>query len=213
MPGEPTRRLTRDEARQQTCERLLDAAADEFKRLGYRGASLEAIAEAAGYTKGAIYSNFDTKADLLKALVDRHLEAELSVQARQFADKSLEEVIEELDDVFERQVLQDPRWIALELEFALEGMRDPEVRRRLVARSEDLRDQSGASIDRLLARAGRSSPFTGRELGVLFSAMATGLAFQLLLEPGTVDSQLLVRAARCLAGIEDPVKPGVDVGG
>ncbi|HKJ03474.1 MAG TPA: TetR/AcrR family transcriptional regulator [Longimicrobiales bacterium] len=203
---QPTRRLTRDEARRQTRERLLDAAADEFKRLGYNGASLEAIAEAAGYTKGAIYSNFDTKADLFKALVDRHMDAELAIQSRQFAGKSLEEVIEELDDVFERQVARDPRWVALELEFALAGMRDPEVRRRLVAGSEDLRDRSGATIDALLAEANGTASFTGRELGVLFSAMATGLALQQMLEPETVDPHLLVRASRCLAGIGDAAR-------
>jgi len=205
MAGEPTQRLTRDEARQQTRERLLDAAADVFKRLGDNGASLEAIAETAGYTKGAIYSNFDTKADLFKALVDRHMNAELAIQARQFAGKSLAQVIEELDVVFERQVGRDPQWIALEIEFALAGMRDPEVRRRLVAGSENLRDRAGASIDALLAKADGTPSFTGRELGVLFSAMATGLALQRMLEPETVDAHLLVRAARRLAGIEDPV--------
>ncbi|MGD8320975.1 MAG: TetR/AcrR family transcriptional regulator [Gemmatimonadota bacterium] len=199
---EPARRLTREEARQQTRERLLDAAADVFMRLGYNGASLEAVAETAGYTKGAIYSNFDTKADLLKALVDRHMDAELATQARQFAGKSLEEVVEELDDVFERQA-GDPHWVALEIELALAGMRDPEVRRRLVAGSEELRAKSGASIDALLAKADRAAPFTGRELSVLFSAMATGLALQRMLEPDTVDSRLLVRAVRRLMGIED----------
>jgi AcrR family transcriptional regulator len=55
------RRLTREQARQQTRERLLDSAAEVFKRLGYHGATLEAVAEAAGYTKGAVYSNFETK--------------------------------------------------------------------------------------------------------------------------------------------------------
>lgn len=203
-PGEseaPVHRLTRDEARQRTRERLLDAAAEVFKRLGYNGASLEAIAETAGYTKGAIYSNFETKADLFKALVDRHMAAELATQAEQFAGKSIEEVIGQLDQVFERQVGRDPQWAALEIEFALAGMRDPEVRRRLVSGSEELRDRSGASIDALLAKTGRTAPFTGRELSVLFSAMATGLALQWMLEPETVDSRLLIRAARCLAGI------------
>ncbi len=204
MPGEPRQRLTREEARQQTRERLLDAAADEFRRLGYNGASLEAIAEAAGYTKGAIYSNFDTKADLFKALLDRHMDAELTTQAQQFAGKSLEQVIEELDGVFRRQVEQDPEWMALELEFALAGIRDAEVRRRLVAGWQELWDKTGASIDRLLASGDRAPPFTGRELSMLFSALATGLGLQQRLEPGTVDPELLVRAVRRLVGIDEP---------
>ncbi|MCG6956706.1 MAG: TetR/AcrR family transcriptional regulator [Gemmatimonadetes bacterium] len=201
--GEPARRLTREEARRQTRERLLDAAGDVFKRLGYNGASLEAIAETAGYTKGAIYSNFETKADLFKALVDRHRDEEIATQSNQFAGKSLEEVLAELDEVFERQVGRDPDRFALQIELVLASMRDPEVRRRLVAGSEELRDKTGASFDALLAKAGRTAPFTGRELSVLFTAMATGLALQRMLEPETVDPKLLVRAARCLAGIED----------
>ncbi len=202
--GQPPQRLTRDETRRQTRERLLEAAAEAFRRHGYNGASLEAIAEAAGYTKGAIYSNFDTKADLFKALVERHMQEELAFQARQFAGKSLEQVLDQLDVVVQRQLERDPEWIALEIEFALAGMRDPEVRRRLVAGSEERRDMSGASMDALLAKANRTPSFTGRELGVLFTALATGLGLQQLLEPESVDPRLLVRAARCLAGIEDP---------
>ncbi|HKJ03128.1 MAG TPA: TetR/AcrR family transcriptional regulator [Longimicrobiales bacterium] len=204
VQGGSTQRLTRDEARLQTRERLLDAAADVFKRLGYNGASLEAIAEAAGYTKGAIYSNFDTKADLFKALVDRHMDAEIAAQSRQFAGKSLKQMVGELDEVFERQVERDPEWVALEIEFTLAGMRDPEVRERLVAGSEELRDRVGATFDRLLAQGNVEAAFTGRELGVLSNALATGLALQKLLEPDTVDPILLVRAVRRLAGVEDP---------
>ncbi len=195
------RRRTREETRRETRERLLDAAAEEFRRHGYGGASLDAIAASAGYTKGAIYSNFETKADLFRALVDRHQEEELAIQSAQFAGKSLHQVVEELDVLFERQVARDPEWLALEFEFALAGMRDAEVRRRLVSGSEEMRDRTGASMDRLLARTGHAAPFTGRELGVLFSALATGLALQEMLEPGTVHPKLLVRAGRVLAGI------------
>jgi len=71
MDPERAARLTRDERRAQTRERLLDAAAEVFNRLGYHGASLEAVAEAAGYTKGAVYSNFASKAELFVALAER----------------------------------------------------------------------------------------------------------------------------------------------
>ena len=69
-PNDPSR-LTRDERRAQTRERLLDAAAEVFNRLGYHGASLEAVADAAGYTKGAVYSNFASKSELFLALAER----------------------------------------------------------------------------------------------------------------------------------------------
>ena len=73
-------RLTRDERREETRDRLLDAAADVFNRLGYHGASLDAVAEAAGYTKGAVYSNFATKADLFLALLGRYASSRARAQ-------------------------------------------------------------------------------------------------------------------------------------
>ena len=201
MTGESAERLTREKARQQTRDRLLDAAAAVFRRLGYDGASLDEIAETAGYTKGAIYSNFDSKADLFKALVDRYREAERAVQTRQFAGQSLEQVLDKLDEVFERQVEADPGWIALQIEFMLVARRDPEVRRRILEGAEERRARIGASIDAALAKANRTAAFTGRELILLIKAIGTGLALQQMLEPEAVDARLFVRAARELAGM------------
>jgi AcrR family transcriptional regulator len=202
MTSQGGRRLTRAEARNQTRERLLDAAADVFKRLGYHGASLEAVAEAAGYTKGAVYSNFDTKADLFMALLDRYVEAEISGQEQQFAGQTLEEAIDSLDAIFDRQIMSDPLWTVLRMEFWLVASRDEEVRQRLVAEAEPYRQRAGEIIDAMLAREGRVAPFTGRELGILLNALATGLAIQIQHEPDAVDPKLLVRAARQLAGID-----------
>jgi AcrR family transcriptional regulator len=197
------RRLTRDEARQQTRERLLDAAADVFKRLGYHGASLEAVADAAGYSKGAVYSNFDTKADLFMALLDRYVEGEIAAQVEHFSAKTLDQVIDELDTIIERQITGDPLWAVLRMEFWLVASRDPEVRRRLVAKAEPYRQLAGEMIDDMLAREGRTAPFTGRDLGILLNALALGLAIQMQHEPDAFDWKLLARAARRLAGLDD----------
>ena len=200
--SEGGRRLTRAEARRQTRERLLDAAADVFKRVGYHGASLEAVAEAAGYTKGAVYSNFDTKADLFMALLDRYVEAEISGQEQAFAGQTLEEAIDSLDTIFERQIMTDPLWTVLRMEFWLVASRDPEVRRRLVAEAEPYRQRAGEIIDAMLAKDDRAAPFSGRELGIVLNALATGLALQIQHEPDAVDPKLLVRAARQLMGLD-----------
>lgn len=203
--GTPTdagrRRLTRVEARQQTRERLLDAAADVFKRLGYHGATLEAVAEAAGYTKGAVYSNFATKADLFMALLDRYVEGEITAQLEQFAGKTLEQVLDEIEVVFDRQVRSDPQWATLRMEFWLVADRDPEVRQRMVAKSEEYRDRAGAMIDAMLAAEGRTAPFTGRELGMLINALASGAALEIQHDPKAIDTALLVRGLRQLVGL------------
>ena len=63
-------RLTREESRLQTREKLMLAAAKMFAREGLGGASIDRIAEEAGYTKGAFYSNFDSKEDIFLQLIE-----------------------------------------------------------------------------------------------------------------------------------------------
>src|ERR1035438_2954546 len=63
------RRLTRAETRARTREQLLDAAAFVFARKGFAGASVEEIAESAGYSTGALYSNFESKEQLFLELL------------------------------------------------------------------------------------------------------------------------------------------------
>ncbi|HMN30494.1 MAG TPA: helix-turn-helix domain-containing protein, partial [Caldilineaceae bacterium] len=70
-------RLTRPQRQQQTRERLLDAAVEVFSRRGYHAASVEEISEAAGFSKGAVYSNFASKEELFLALLDRLFTREL----------------------------------------------------------------------------------------------------------------------------------------
>ena len=94
VTSEPSARLTREDRRAQTRERLLDAAADVFNRLGYHGASLEAVADAAGFTKGAVYSNFASKAELFAVLADRKgVAADLGTAREAFRAMSIDELI------------------------------------------------------------------------------------------------------------------------
>src|SRR6266540_2465049 len=82
------RRLRRDEQRHQTRAQLLDAAERVFAREGLRGASVAAIAAEAGYSHGAIYSNFDGKEDLSLMLVEERIDARLA-RVYQAADAAL----------------------------------------------------------------------------------------------------------------------------
>src|SRR5438552_10920354 len=78
----PAGRLTREQSRAQTRERLLRAAKGVFARSGFHGASVEEIASAAGYSTGALYSNFDGKEDLFLVLMER----EIDEHAREIAE-------------------------------------------------------------------------------------------------------------------------------
>jgi TetR/AcrR family transcriptional regulator, transcriptional repressor of aconitase len=69
----------RDEQRARTRADLLDAAARVFAAQGYHAASVDQVAEAAGYTKGAVYSNFSSKEELFLELLERHLDQAINV--------------------------------------------------------------------------------------------------------------------------------------
>ena len=71
-PGGARRRLTRAEAKERTRQRLLDSAARIFAEKGFGGATLEEIAESAGYSTGAMYANFDNKEQLFMEVVAAH---------------------------------------------------------------------------------------------------------------------------------------------
>src|SRR5207237_7478801 len=64
------KRLTRDEKKAQTRERLIDAASQVFARKGFAATSLDEVAETAGLTKGAVYSNFESKEDLVRSVLE-----------------------------------------------------------------------------------------------------------------------------------------------
>src|SRR5512141_975059 len=93
----PTRRLDRQAMKERTRERLLDAAAVVFARRGIEAASLDEVAEAAGYTKGAIYSNFSSKTELIAALMDRRITQQLAASEVDLEGVTLEQGLRALD--------------------------------------------------------------------------------------------------------------------
>jgi AcrR family transcriptional regulator len=199
---ERTQRLTRDERRAQTRERLLDAAADVFNRLGYHGASLEAVAEAAGYTKGAVYSNFASKAELLAALAERRgAGGTLEPTWQAFVEMPIGDFIDGMGEMLRGQAARDESWDVLTIELWLAAMRDPPLRAVVSHDYRQMREDFGPVIERKLAEEGIATPFTAAELGSLVSAMGSGLILQYYLEPGAVDPELLPRALRRLLGL------------
>src|SRR6202048_5474028 len=82
------KRLSREDSRDRTTQRLLDAAQKLIAKKGLSAASVEDIAEEAGYTRGAFYSNFSSKGDLFIELLRRDHEA-TNAQLRALRDDSL----------------------------------------------------------------------------------------------------------------------------
>src|SRR2546422_4324449 len=123
----PEERLTREEKKARTRERLLEAAGRVFARDGFVAASIDAVAEEAGLTKGAVYSNFASKEDLFLALIDVHLnERALQVPEQVDPDQSFQEQAEQSARLF-MDLLENQRdWYLLDLEAASYAARNPE---------------------------------------------------------------------------------------
>lgn len=197
-------RLTRTESRQRTRERLLDAAADVFNRLGYHGASLEAVAEAAGYTKGAVYSNFATKGELFLALCQRGSGMRGDVLRTLLREHPLDEFIELLTDALAAQVTSEREFDLLQIEFWLAAMRDPALRDVLATAGRSARAEIAAELKSKLASESRTAPFTSEDLVTLVTALANGVLLQYYVDPASVSPDLLARAVRRLLGIGEP---------
>src|ERR1700712_996288 len=95
------KRLSREDSREQTTQRLLDAAQKLIARKGLDAASVENIAAAAGYSRGAFYSNFSSKDDLFIELLRRdHQKATAELNALRTSDLSIDEVQERARDCY-----------------------------------------------------------------------------------------------------------------
>jgi AcrR family transcriptional regulator len=196
----PSHRLSRDQRRTQTRDRLIDAAVEVFNRLGYFGASLEAVADAAGYTKGAVYSNFATKADLVGGVWAGPLGARAAVSEALLRERSLGDFIDLMGGLLADQAANEASYDLLTVEFWLAAMRDPALRAELAEGYRSMRGSLAPVIEGGLAADGVRSDFDGSELATLVSAIGTGILLQYYLEPGAVDPELLSRALRALFG-------------
>ncbi len=170
-------RLTRAESKALTRQRLLDAAGDLVAAKGIAATPLEEIAEAAGYTIGAIYSNFGSKEGLILALLEEHMSAGMAELAHVFDEAEGDERTrgEALSRYFEGLAAAHERWWLLSNEVWLYAMRHPEARARLVQPLE-LCDQSIARlVERLFAEQGLESPMPPGQLAVVVDGLADGM--------------------------------------
>lgn len=197
------KRLTRAESKARTRERLLDAAARTFAHKGYAGASVEEIAQSAGYSIGALYSNFGGKQDLFLELMSSRASRRRAMVAEILqADDDPAEAIAQL---LERTGSPDPDLMALRAEFWLYAVRNPEAMGALTAQRREqidaLVEVISAAMSRLNVPAGVSAP----AVATVALAMFQGLMRQRRIDPERVSGELLTQGLRWLfAGLKEP---------
>jgi len=185
--------LTPERRRAMTRRHLLDAAAIVFARDGFHGSTLDEVAATAGFTKGAVYSNFKSKDDLFVELLDERTDREFAI----FADV-LEAGSREQTEQFPRVrdlilsmnvMFWDDAWNTLYLEFVLYARRNPEAQAKLRATARRSREFVQALIEHEYAAIGVSPKYPTRELAEISLALFSGLGIDRLIDPSAITEQ------------------------
>ena len=179
------RRLSRSEAQALTRRRVLEAAADVFGEKGFRAASLTDVADRAGYTIGAVYSNFASKDELFRALMRERIRMAETGLAAAFADDafrgassgaSVEDRIErELDQMAAAEDAVPPQWWRLLYEYRAYAAADPAASAELSNMDRRCREIIAGHIERFVAGVGLVLPVPAIEAAELNMALTDGL--------------------------------------
>lgn len=180
----PRKRLTREESREQTRQRLLEAAAAVIVKKGFAGASVEDVAGHAGYTRGAFYSNFKSKTDLFIELLKRdHGQVQEDLQQLLDADLSNEDLQKQLAQ-FYGQCYRDRGSYVLWAEARLHAVRDAKFRQRMNTLCLEKRDMIASFITQFCQRMGTRLPAPADDLAFAMMALIDGMLYFNMSMPG-----------------------------
>ena len=201
-------RLTRAEKKAETRSRLLEAAAEVFAERGMQGASIDEVAERAGFTKGAFYASFESKEQLFLAMLDdrfaKHLEEIDRVLA---SDEEPEDQARAGAANFVDLLSSDPEWERLFFEFSAHASRNEAFRAELVARRRELQERMAERYRRRAEELGVEPPVPMEEIARMTFAMADGIALQKLLDPDSVpDDMYPTMLATFFAGVRAAIE-------
>jgi AcrR family transcriptional regulator len=190
MPLEP---LTQERRRQLTREHLLAAAAQVFAERGFHGATLDEVARVAGFSKGAVYSNFESKDDLFLALFRAGYEHEMArlVATLEASDVPPADRLSDFVSLIQDESRESPTSPLLHLEFWLYAARNPEARARLAA-IDDEAVAASANLLRTLREEEDMEPLEDPErVARVIEVLFRGISLLRIMQPEVVDDRLL----------------------
>lgn len=164
---------------------ILAAAEQVFRERGFQPATVEEIADRAGFTKGAVYSSFTNKDEIFLELIADRVErraayvASIALSARPGREqaRALGAALTELMD-------REPDWTPMLLEFWIHALRDPQLRGKLGALRQRLRRAIAAAF-------GPDLSLPPEAAATVVFALANGLALERLTDPDAVPAQML----------------------
>jgi AcrR family transcriptional regulator len=209
---------TRAERQAQTRGDLVDAAERLFTTQGFHATSIDAVAAEAGFTKGAVYSNFASKEDLFFAVYERRVDRRVAeIEATLAEAPTVRDAIRRLTPGNRGRPERDDGWMAVFFEFWAHALRHPELRERFAAQHRRaIRPLARALADDFRDR-GHEPPDDPTKLTTAYYAMQTGLQLERLTQPDVVDERLGLRMGRLmeeggLDGLPDQAPAGHGAG-
>lgn len=206
--------MTRQQSKAATRERLLSAARRVFARRGFHGASVDEVAAEAGFSTGALYSNFGGKEDLFLELMEHEVGSKIAdIAAAVDQTASMAERAQGGAAQWMSFVEREPEMLLLFMEFWAYAVRDPAVRPQMAARFADIRRMLTRLIADGLADFGLEPALPAEQLAMAVDALADGIARQKLADPHAVPDGLLGSAlSLLLAGAVRPAGGGEERG-
>jgi AcrR family transcriptional regulator len=184
--SEVTRKRVPTERRAATHGRLIEAATKVVARRGFHAATVDEIAEEAGFSVGALYSNFEGKDDLFLAVFDGHLrwyEERLGVAAdtpdpgRVFSD-------------WMDALMENPEQLLIFIEFWAYAVRKPKLRRSFAARLAEIRAAMATALEERAAATGKDLPVPPETLALVLLAVGRGLGLEKLADAASVEDSV-----------------------
>jgi AcrR family transcriptional regulator len=190
-------RLSRAEQQKRTRESVTGAAEGLFVEQGFHATSVDQVAKQAGYTKGAVYSNFASKEDLFFAVYERRVERAVADIKRELAKAGDEnEALGEIALQAARRRGHDDGWLAVFFEFWSHVVRKPELRERFAELHSRALEPLVTAFESYASHRDIELPDDPRKLTVALYAMQLGLSLERLTLPDLVDERLGWRMGR-----------------
>jgi AcrR family transcriptional regulator len=168
-------RATRAQAKVQTRERLLEAARRVFVERGFHAATLDQVAEEAGYTKGAVYSAFESKADLFLAILEERTRRRAGELRRV---RSLDELTQAGEQFWIATLSNEREWSLLLVEFEVYAARDAVLLERLADILGLFRSAMCETIEAVASASGEHLPVSAEQLTVATLALSNGIMLE-----------------------------------
>ncbi|MBV9213704.1 MAG: TetR/AcrR family transcriptional regulator [Actinobacteria bacterium] len=191
---------------------LLAAALRLFAQRGYSQASVDEVAAAAGYSKGALYWHFSGKEDLLTALLEERVDAPMRELLALLESAPPErDMSAEASRAFAEWVESKRDEMLLDREYWSLAIRDPELRARYAERQAARRDALARALEARTRHLGTPDlPMPAEDVARIVLSVIGGLSIDELVEPGSVRTELLGETlALIYAGLVARVRSGL----